>query len=254
MTKRNVWIVGISVAIGICAQSESSQAQLIGNRTVGATPGSIQQRTAGGRMGANPSSVRNRVAGTPGFANPPNPGGIPGGNAGGATGQGSNNPGGLARQDSRFIRGNRQRGDFVGSNRTDLTGFVGSTQAVGVGNAPSATSTLRIETGSTRPNRPLAPLGKKGMYYPKLDLESLDQGEAELLSPANQFGEIQERLRQQGNPGIQVGLESGVAVLRGEVATERDSELIEAMLGFEPGVDRIRNELRVRGVRHQTTK
>jgi len=49
-------------------------------------------------------------------------------------------------------------------------------------------------------------------------------------------------------------LESGVAVLRGEVATERDSELIEAMLGFEPGVDRIRNELRVRGVRHQTTK
>jgi osmotically-inducible protein OsmY len=92
------------------------------------------------------------------------------------------------------------------------------------------------------------------MYYPKLDLDSLDQGEAELLSPANQFGEIQERLRQQGNPGIQVGLESGVAVLRGEVATERDSELIEAMLGFEPGVDRIRNELRVRGARHQTTK
>jgi osmotically-inducible protein OsmY len=97
-------------------------------------------------------------------------------------------------------------------------------------------------------------LGKKGMYYPKLDLDSLDQGEAELLSPANQLGEIQERLRQQGNPGIQVGLESGVTVLRGEVATERDSELIEAMLGFEPGVDRIRNELRVRGVRHQTTK
>ena len=254
MTKRNVWIAGISVAIGICVQSESSQAQLIGNRTVGATPGSIQRSTAGGRMGANPSSVRNRVAGTPGFANPPNPGGIPGGNAGGSASPGSNNPGGLARQDSRFIRGNRQRGDFVGSNRTDLTGFVGSTQAVGVGNAPSATSTLRIETGSTRPNRPLGPLGKKGMYYPKLDLESLDQGEPELLSPANQFGEIQERLRQQGNPGIQVGLESGVAVLRGEVATERDSELIEAMLGFEPGVDRIRNELRVRGARYQTTK
>ncbi len=254
MTKRNVWIAGISVVIGICVQSESSQAQLIGNRTVGATPGSIQRSTAGGRMGANPSSVRNRVAGTPGFANPPNPGGIPGGNAGGSTGPGSNNPGGLARQDSRFIRGNRQRGDFVGSNRTDLTGFVGSTQAVGVGNAPSAASTLRIETGSTRPNRPLGPLGKKGMYYPKLDLESLDQGEPELLSPANQFGEIQERLRQQGNPGIQVGLESGVAVLRGEVATERDSELIEAMLGFEPGVDRIRNELRVRGARYQTTK
>ena len=253
MTKRNVWIAGISVSIGICLQSESSQAQLIGNRTVGATPGSIQRSTAGGRMGANPSSVRNRVAGTPGFANPPNPGGNPG-NTGGSTGPGSDNPGGLARQDSRFIRGNRQRGDFVGSNRSDLTGFVGSTQAVGVGNVPSATSTLRIETASARPNRPLGPLGKKGMYYPKLDLESLDQGEPEVLVPSNQFGEIQERLRQQGNPGIQVGLESGVAVLRGEGATERDSELIEAMLGFEPGVDRIRNELRVRGVRYQTTK
>ena len=258
MTKRNAWIFGISMAIGICVQSELSQAQLIGNRTVGASPGSIQQRTAGGRMGANPSSVRNRVAGTPGFANPPNPGGIPGGNpggnAGGATGPGSNNPGGLARQDSRFIRGNRQRGDFVGSNRTDLTGFVGSTQAVGVGNAPSATSTLRIETGSARTNRPLGPLGKKGMYYPKLDLESLEEGGPEVLLPANQLDEIQERLRQQGNPGIQVGLESGVAVLRGEVASKRDSELIEAMLGFEPGVDRIRNELRVRGERYQTTK
>ena len=65
MTKRNAWIFGISMAVGICVQSESSQAQLIGNRTVGASPGSIQQRTAGGRMGANPSSVRNRVAGTP---------------------------------------------------------------------------------------------------------------------------------------------------------------------------------------------
>ncbi len=262
MTKRNAWIFGLSMAIGICVQSESSQAQLIGNRTVGASPGSIQQRTAGGRMGANPTSVRNRVAGTPGFANPPNPGGIPGGfpggnpggNAGGSAGQGSNNPGGLARQDSRFVRGNRQRGDFVGSNRSDLTGFVGSTQAVGVGNAPSATSTLRIETGSARTNRPLGPLGKKGMYYPKLDLESLEDGGPEVLLPANQLGDIQERLRQQVNPSIQVGLESGVAVLRGEFATERDSELIEAMVGFEPGIDRIRNELRVRGVRYQTTK
>ena len=60
MTKRNAWIFGLSMAIGICVQSESSQAQLIGNRTVGASPGSIQQRTAGGRMGANPSSVRGR--------------------------------------------------------------------------------------------------------------------------------------------------------------------------------------------------
>ncbi|MFN7795538.1 MAG: BON domain-containing protein [Planctomycetota bacterium] len=37
-----------------------------------------------------------------------------------------------------------------------------------------------------------------------------------------------------------------MVVLRGEVSSRRDSELIEAILGFEPGVDRVRNELVIR--------
>jgi hypothetical protein len=92
------------------------------------------------------------------------------------------------------------------------------------------------------------------MYYPKLDLSSFDEGETEVLVPSSQLSQIEERIRQQGNAGIQLRLEAGVAVLRGEVATKRDSELIESMLGFEPGVDRIRNELKVRGGSYQTTK
>ncbi|MCY3005638.1 MAG: BON domain-containing protein [Planctomycetota bacterium] len=250
MAMRNVGIVGFTAVLGVCLVSAPSEAQMFGNRNVGSSSGSIQKTTAGGRLGSNPSSVRNRVASTPGVANPPNTGS----NAGGGAGPGTNNPGGLAKPDSRFVRGNRQRGDFVGSNRSDLNGFVGSTQAVGVGNVAAATNTMRLETGSAKANRPLGPLGKKGMYYPKLDLSSFDEGETEVLVPSSQLSQIEERIRQQGNAGIQLRLEAGVAVLRGEVATKRDSELIESMLGFEPGVDRIRNELKVRGGSYQTTK
>ncbi len=226
-------------SVGISCPLKHSQAQLIGNRTVGAASGGIQQTTPGGLLGNSPSSFRTPTgAGTGAPQQSPSANQNPGG---------TNNPGGLARRESRFIRGNRQRGDFVGANRTDLRGFVGATQAVGVGNGSIATNNIQIETGSPRINRSLPPLSKSGMYYPKLDLNSIAQDEGEVLVSPTRVIEIQERIRQRSNPGVSVVFEGGYAVLRGEVSSNRDAELIETMLGFEPGVDRVRNELVVRG-------
>ena len=232
--------IALGFVAGLCIQ-ENSQAQLIGNRNVGSAPGGIQQTTPGGRLGNRPSSFRTPAGGGGGFPQP-NPA------AGQQSAAGSNNPGGMARQDSRFIRGNRQKGDFVGTNRSDLQGFVGSTQAVGVGNVPIAANNVRIETGSRRANRALPPLGKSGMYYPKLDLSSiLDDQDSELIPRPRQFEPLQERIRERTNPSVSIRMESGIVVLRGEVTSQRESELLETILGFEPGVDRIRNELVVLG-------
>lgn len=235
--------LGLIVSFGLVSvvgMRETTQAQLIGNRNVGSAPGGIQQTTPGTRLGNRPSSFRTPTGTPPMNMGQPNPAS----NQGGAIRPGDNNPGGLARQDSRFIRGNRQRGDFVGSNRTDLKGFVGAGQAVGVGTAPIATSNLRVETGSPRANRPLGPLGKTGMYYPKLDLTSMeeDQG-SELIADPRRFEKMQERIRERTDASVRISQEGGVVVLRGEVSNKRDSELIETIIGFEPGVDRVRNEL-----------
>lgn len=241
MLKR-ILIVGSAIFAAGLYPSAEAKGQLIGNRKVGSAPGGIQQSTPGGRLGSSPSSFRTPTGGGTGFPQP-----NPGQSGAGANNSGANNPGGLARQDSRFVRGNRQRDDFVGSNRTELKGFVGATQAIGVGTAPIAANNVRIETGNLRSNRPLPPLGKSGMYYPKLDLNSIVVEDAEVITNPRQFERFKERVRERTDSEIEITMESGVAVIRGEVGSKRDSELLEAMIGFEPGVDRVRNELTVRG-------
>jgi hypothetical protein len=82
------------------------------------------------------------------------------------------------------------------------------------------------------------------MYYPKLDLTSMeeDQG-SELIADPRRFEKMQERIRERTDASVRISQEGGVVVLRGEVSNKRDSELIETIIGFEPGVDRVRNEL-----------
>ncbi|MFM8572070.1 MAG: BON domain-containing protein [Pirellula sp.] len=244
MTRVVCGFLTVSV-VSIFGDFNRAQAQLIGNRTVGSAPGGIQQASPAARLGNSPSTIRSRGSAPPLIFGQQNQNG---GQAGGNVTGGANNPGGLARPDSRFLRGNRQAGDFVGSNRADLKGFVGATQATpGTGATPVAANNIRIETGSQRVNRPLGPLGKNGMYYPKLDLNSIVEDEGELIANPNLSDRIEERVRERTKADVDVSFEGGVAVLRGEVRSKRESDLIETMLGFEPGVDRVRNELVVRG-------
>ena len=193
-------------------------AQLIGNRTLGAPALSLQQQRAGTAAAATSA----------------------GGASVGATS-------GLQGANARYLRGNRSRQDFVGSNRTDLSGFVGSGQAIGVGRVPTTAETLRLETAKAdRINRPLPPQPAKGMYYPRLSLESDSETSNMLpsIGPASQ--EVTERIAEFSKGRANVSMAGTTAVLRGTVSSNREAELLAQLLSFEPGIDRVKNELVVK--------
>jgi len=219
------------LAANLLIQNEIACAQLIGNRSVGAPLSSLSQQRASGVPAAPSQGAVQTNAG----------------DAGGI-GQASNAIGSLGNRmqidNTRFVRGNRSRQDFVGSNRTDLSGFVGAGQALGVGRVQSATDNLRIETSKAKINRPLPPQPAKGMYYPRLEIDfekASSQEESLRESPAGR--EASERVMQFSAGSARVTMSGSTAILRGKINSVRTSELLEQLLSFEPGIDRVKNEL-----------
>ena len=202
------------------SQPELASGQLIGNQTLGAPALSLtQQRSAG-------SSTSPNIG--PGLAS----------NAIGSLGNRMQVSG------TRFLRGNRSRQDFVGSNRADLTGFVGSGQALGVGRVPSAVENLRIETTKTKANRPRPLQPSTGMYYPRLEIDfDSTSTHANFLHEGLANQELRERITQFSSGNATVTMSGNTAILRGTVNSTRASELLEQILSFEPGIDRVKNEL-----------
>lgn len=212
----------------ISSQQQVGQAQLIGNRT--------------SAMGGPISSPLGRQQ--------------PGTRATSNFGTGLSNNGVTAANNGfnstvsgRFVRGSRSRNDFVGSNRTDQQGFVGATQAIGVGRVQSAVDTLRIPKDRTG-NRPVPLQPASGMYYPRLEF---DEGFS-LNSPERAEGNEEQELSLQAIQnrmtriaGTEIGLEmvGRLAILRGQVDSQRQADLLVSLLRFEPGVDEIRNELAI---------
>ncbi len=193
-------------------------AQLVGNRTLGSPALSLQQQ----RAGTAPTTA------------------APGGTSVGAAS-------GLQGANARYLRGNRSRQDFVGSNRTDLSGFVGSGQAIGVGRVPTAAETLKLETSKAdRINRPLPPQPAKGMYYPRLTLESASETSSELPNIGPASPSATERIAEFSKGRANVSMSGTTAILRGTVASSREAELLAQLLSFEPGIDRVKNELVVK--------
>ena len=156
----------------------------------------------------------------------------------------------LTSQDGpkRYLRGNRARQDFVGSNRTDLTGFVGSEQALGVGRVPTAAESLRLETTrSAKINQPLPKQPAKGMYYPRLEIAfDIAPSQGELRSVGDASMDILERVAQISGRSANVTMSGTTAILRGTVNSVRTSELLSQLLSFEPGIDGVKNELVVK--------
>ena len=224
IVRRCTFYVSLLMAIlNVLVQHEIASGQLIGNREVGAPLASLSQQRAGGNAAA------------------PNPG----------IGQASNAIGSLGSRmqvnNTRFVRGNRSRQDYVGSNRTDLDGFVGSGQALGVGRVPSSVENFRIETTKVKINRPLPPQPAKGMYYPRLEIDfkkASSQGELHREGPARI--ETSDRVAQFSAGNAIVTMSGATAILRGTVNSVRTSELLVQLLSFEPGIDRVKNELVVR--------
>lgn len=151
---------------------------------------------------------------------------------------------GMLDGSERFVRGNRSRRDFVGSNRGSQTGFVGSTQAIGVGRVPPATQGLRIPpSAAPQLNRPLPPQLSQGLYYPRLELgfSSPDT----LLAPAEVAASqrMLDRIYGVAGESVDLTIAGRTAILRGTVENARAAELAEQLLSFEPAIDQVQNEL-----------
>lgn len=213
-------VLGLITVLTWLLQPETSLGQLIGNRTLGGPAASLTQQSAAANAPAT--------------------------NAG--LGQASNALGSLGTtmqtSNKRFLRGNRSRQDFVGSNRSDLNRFVGSGQALGVGRVPSAVENLRIETTKTKINRPMPPQPAQGMYYPRLELDfEPSSSEGRPRSEAAVNPDLRERMAQFSSGSATVTMLGNTAIIRGTVDSTRTSQLLVQILSFEPGIDQVKNEL-----------
>ena len=154
---------------------------------------------------------------------------------------------GMLQGSERFLRGNRSRNDFVGSNRSDQTGFVGAGQAIGVGRVQSATEGLRIDAADTqRINRPLPRQPRRGMYYPRLEIAFDVSDDISLRTEVTPSLRIRQRVTKVAGDNIELTLADRTAVLRGTVESQHDADLATRLLSFEPGIDHVQNELQVR--------
>lgn len=147
----------------------------------------------------------------------------------------------------RFVRGNRSRRDFVGSDRNEQSGFVGAGQAIGVGRVPSATEGLRIQTTDTqRINRPIPAQSTKGIYYPRLEIGFDVRPSTNVAPDAPSADErLLARVVQVTGDSVQLTRAGRTAILRGTVKSAHDAELAAQLLSFEPGIDRIQNDLSI---------
>lgn len=177
----------------------------------------------------------NRTVGRP-IDSPLNPGGGVESAAGVAAG--------MLDGSERFVRGNRSRRDFVGSNRGSQTGFVGSTQAIGIGRVPPATQGLRIErSDAPQLNRPLPPQLSKGLYYPRLELGFTLPAPAIAPREVAASQRMLDRVYGVAGESAVLTVAGRTAILRGTVDSARAAELAEQLLSFEPAIDYVQNEL-----------
>ena len=153
---------------------------------------------------------------------------------------------GEVQGNERFLRSNRRRGDFVGSDRFERRSFVGAQQGQAAGPVIPSTLGVRPEIDrSSQINQPLPAPGRNQAYYPRLTL-----GFATHSSPM--FRPEKGLQRELANPDyfsssnrFEVSVEVRTATLRGVVADARERDLAELLVSFEPGISAVRNELRV---------
>jgi len=153
---------------------------------------------------------------------------------------------GSVKFNERFIRGNRRAGDFVGRDTRERKGFVGTQQGGQSGRArPAVTGTIHAAPDANRTgSHPHA--SASGPSEPRLSI-------AFAVTPPT-GGQLATSLARQlqASPGFQatgriaVSVANGIATLRGEVASARDRAMAEQLALFEPGIDSVRNELKVR--------
>lgn len=147
---------------------------------------------------------------------------------------------------ARYLRGNRSRDAFIGSDIGDQPKFVGNVQARPGGVVLPAVTTLTPPPDQTKQlNQPLPKPGEKALYSPVLKPNwKLPE------RPATEVSASLERVlsnspRFSPESRLEVLVEGRTAVLRGEVFSAAERDLAENVLRLEPGVSQVRNELQV---------
>jgi hypothetical protein len=161
---------------------------------------------------------------------------------------------GTLQGNERFMRENRSRNDFVGSNRTSQQGFVGSEQAIGSGRVPTAAESLpAIADESRRINRPHPRLGPNEIYHPYLTLELSESVPRSFQPTQPNAGDstkffLDNRLQQRiaaDNPNVRILRNGGTAILFGTVSDLRQATQVSLLISFEPGIHTIQNQLQI---------
>jgi len=157
---------------------------------------------------------------------------------------------GTLQGNERFIRDNRSRNAFVGADRSSLQGFVGRSEAIGVGRVPAATESLTPPPDTSRRiNRPLPPLSAKAMYYPRLEIDDLGASAESSTASSNlpvRDAELEQRLSRIADSSVQVRREGTIVLLDGLVESRAMAEKLVIIASFEPQVDQVRSALQVR--------
>ncbi len=145
----------------------------------------------------------------------------------------------------RFLRSNRQQGQFVGASSQDLQSFIGAVQANQRAGRQNRTRPTPNRPGDV--NRPQsAQAGRDEIRaslhvafpYKKTLSTELGTQLAERLVKMPQIHTL--------SP-LEVRVADGTAILRGTVATDRDRDLAERLARLEPGIWKVNNELVVAG-------
>lgn len=154
---------------------------------------------------------------------------------------------GTLEGNERFLRENRPRNAFVGSDRRSQQGFVGSAQAIGSGRVVASTESLESPPDpSDRINRPLPPQPSDQLYYPRLVIDFQSQSGNASNKPrvgAREERVLQQRLSRIAGREVVVQTVEGQTILDGQVASESMVQKLAIIASFEPHVDQIVNRL-----------
>lgn len=161
-------------------------------------------------------------------------------------GSGNNAEVGAIRGNERFVRGNRRRTDFIGTDSQDEQTFVGTGTVVS-GEVRSATEGFEIKTSEEANERLRSATQQRNvMYDPRLTVGF----EFNPLSPEAMEERLQRRLASSPHferlDRVSLSVEAETVTLAGEVATDHERTLIGLLLLLEPGISEVRNQLTVR--------
>jgi len=237
-----MWIRRVLLAWAVIGLLQSPTAVLaqFGNS------GSSYDTSSSGSMSGRQGMFGNRTMGS--GASPGRPG------FGSGTSAGAQND----VSSARFVRGNRQPGEFVGANTSqEAQHFVGGVQDnTGTGNyMPSAESMSPMSSGGGYPNsrqnvnRDQQGGGTTGQNPTAIRVTFRAAFDYPQPSSKQLSTSLTRRLAKtpaiQTQTPIRVELQGRTAILRGVVSAEHDRSLAAQMIQLEPGIEAVRNEIEV---------